>query len=294
MTGMERRRLVLGLLFVSPCLIGLAVFTLYPLAASFYYSFCDYDILSEPLWVGTANYAEMLGDDLFWKSLYNTCFFAALFVPLSLVLSLLVAMLLNQAVKFRFLFRALFYLPALVPIVAGAMIWLWIYNGEYGLLNYALSRIGIRAPQWLADPAWTKPALVFMALWGVGNTIIIYLAALQDVPVQLYESAEIDGAGFWAKFRHVTIPMISPVIYFNLIMGIIGAMQIFTRPYIMMERGGPDNSALFYTIYIFQNAFRYSRMGYASAMAWTLFVAIVFLTWLGSKSASGKIHYEGR
>ena len=290
----ERLKLFWGLLFISPWLAGFAVFTLYPLAASFYYSFCDYDILSEPLWVGTANYAEMLEDELFWKSLYNTCFFAALFVPFGLLFSLLVAMLLNQAVKLRFLFRTLFYLPALVPIVAGAMIWLWIYNGEYGLLNHALSQIGIRAPQWLADPAWIKPALVLMAVWGVGNTIIIYLAALQDVPVQLYESAEIDGAGFWGKFRHITIPMVSPVIYFNLVMGIIGSMQIFTRPYIMMERGGPDDSALFYTIYIFQNAFKYSRMGYASAMAWVLFLVIVVLTWLGAKAMRTRVYYEGR
>ena len=293
MTKGERQKLKTGLMFVSPWIIGFLVFTLYPVGASLYYSFCDYDILTEPLWIGTLNYQELFSDQLFWKTLYNTLFFAAISIPLGLVFSLLVAVLLNQAVKYKSLFRLLYYLPSLVPMVAGAMIWLWVYNGKYGLLNYGLSLIGIDGPLWLTDATWTKPALIFMGLWGIGNTMVIYLAALQDVPIQLYESAEIDGAGFWVKLRHITIPLISPVIYFNMVMGIIGSLQIFAVPYIMMRDGGPDKAALFYAVYLFENAFRYNRMGYACAMAWILFILIVVLTWFATKATRKHIHYAG-
>jgi len=291
MTKGERQKLKTGLMFVSPWIIGFLVFTLFPIGASLYYSFCDYDILTEPLWIGTLNYQELFTDELFWKTLYNTLYFAAVSIPLGLVFSLLVAVLLNQAVKYKSLFRLLYYLPSLVPMVAGAMIWLWVYNGKYGLLNYGLSLIGIDGPLWLTDATWTKPALIFMGLWGIGNTMVIYLAALQDVPIQLYESAEIDGAGFWVKLRHITIPLISPVIYFNMVMGIIGSLQVFAVPYIMMRDGGPDKSALFYAVYLFENAFRYNRMGYACAMAWILFILIVVLTWFATKATRKHIHY---
>ena len=291
MTKGEQQKLKSGLLFVSPWIIGFLVFTLFPVGASLYYSFCDYDILTEPIWIGNLNYQELLTDELFWKTLYNTVYFAAISIPLGLVFSLLVAVLLNQAVKYKSLFRLLYYLPSLVPLVAGAMIWLWVYNGKYGLLNYGLSLIGIDGPLWLTDATWTKPALIVMGLWGIGNTMVIYLAALQDVPIQLYESAEIDGAGFWVKLRHITIPLISPVIYFNMVMAIIGSLQVFAVPYIMMRDGGPDKSALFYAVYLFENAFRYNRMGYACAMAWILFILIVVLTWFATKATRKHIHY---
>ena len=291
MTKGERQKLKTGLMFVSPWIIGFLVFTLFPVGASLYYSFCDYDILTEPLWIGTLNYQEMFTDEIFWKTMYNTLYFAAFSVPLGLVFSLLVAVLLNQAVKCKSLFRLLYYLPSLVPMVAGAMIWLWVYNGKYGLLNYGLKLIGIDGPLWLTNASWTKPALIFMGLWGIGNTMVIYLAALQDVPIHLYESAEIDGAGFWVKLRHITIPLISPVIYFNMVMGIIGSLQIFAVPYVMMRNGGPDKSALFYAVYLFENAFRYNRMGYACAMAWILFILIVVLTWFATKATRKHIHY---
>ncbi len=291
MTKGERQKLKTGLMFVSPWIIGLLVFTLFPVGASLYYSFCDYDILTEPLWIGTLNYQEMFTDELFWKTLYNTLYFAVISIPLGLIFSLLIAVLLNQAVKYKSLFRLIYYLPSLVPMVAGAMIWLWVYNGKYGLLNYGLNLIGIDGPLWLTNASWTKPALIFMGLWGIGNTMVIYLAALQDVPIHLYESAEIDGAGFWVKLRHITIPLISPVIYFNMVMGIIGSLQIFAVPYIMMRNGGPDKSALFYAVYLFENAFRYNRMGYACAMAWILFILIVILTWFATKATRKHIHY---
>lgn len=293
MTRGERRNLWVGLAFVSPWIIGFLAFTLYPIAASIYYSFCDYDVLTKPIWVGTLNYRDMFTDSVFWKSLYNTFYFAAIALPAGLIVSLLVAVLLNQSVRGRSAFRAIYFLPSLIPAVASSMVWLWILNGNFSLLNHALAWFGIKGPQWLADPAWTKPSIILMSLWGCGNTVVIYLAALQDVPRSLYESAEIDGANAWVKFRHVTVPMISPVIYFNLIMGIIGSLQVFAQAYIMLGGGGPNRSALFYAVYLYQNAFEYRQMGYACAMAWVLFLIILALTWIATRSTRKLIFYAG-
>jgi multiple sugar transport system permease protein len=293
MTRYERHKLLWGLFFISPWILGFLGLTLYPIGASLYYSCCDYDILSQPAWIGTLNYRDMLTDGVFWQSLYNTLVYAAFALPLGLVTSLLCAVLLNTRVKGKSLFRMLFFLPSLVPLVATAMIWLWIFNGKYGLLNYVLSLIGLEGPNWLGDPNWTKPSLVLTSIWGIGNTIVIYLAALQEVPTQLYEAAEIDGASFCNRLRHITIPMISPVIYFNLIMGIIGSLQVFAQPYIMFGggSGGPNRSALFYAVYLYENAFTYNQMGYACAMAWVLFLIILGLTWLATRATRKHIHY---
>lgn len=294
MTRGEWRTLGVGLAFVSPWILGFLVFTLYPIGMSVYYSLCDYDVLSKPVFVGGLNYADMMTDEVFWKALKNTAFFAGLSLPLCLVVSLLLAVLLNNKVWFRPAFRTFFYVPSLVPMIATAMIWLWILNGGYGLLNYALSLIGIQGPNWLSDQHWTKPALVLTSIWGVGGSMVIYLAALQDVSRELYESAEIDGATPWHKLWHITLPMISPVIYFNLIMGIIGSLQVFGVPYIMFGNGaGPNRSAMFYATYIFENAFRYNQMGYASAMAWILFLIILALTWIATKASRRHIYYAG-
>jgi multiple sugar transport system permease protein len=282
-----------GLAFISPWIIGFLVFTVYPVCASMYYSFCDYDVLSKPVWIGTLNYRDMFTDTVFWKSLYNTFYFAAFSLPLGMVISVLVAVLLNQQVKARSLFRTIFFLPSLIPVVASSMIWLWILNGNFGILNHALALLHIKGPQWLADPAWTKASLILMGLWGCGGGVVIYLAALQDVPRSLYEAAEIDGASAWVQFRHITIPMISPVLYFNLIMGIIGALQVFANAYIMLGGGGANRSALFYAVYLYQNAFDYRQMGYASAMAWVLFVIILCLTWVATRSTRKHIFYAG-
>jgi multiple sugar transport system permease protein len=295
MTRNERNRLCWGLFFISPWIVGFLVLTLYPVAASMYYSFCDYDVLSKPIVVGTLNYTDMFSDEVFWKSLYNTFIYAAFALPLGLITSLLFAVLLNCNIKGRSLFRLLFFLPSLVPLVATAMIWLWIFNGQLGLLNNALAAIGIEGPNWLSDAFWTKPALILTSVWGIGGSVVIYLAALQDVPRDLYESAEIDGATWLHKFFHITVPMISPVIYFNLIMGIIGSLQVFAQPYIMFggAAGGPDRSALFYAVYLYENAFSYNRMGYACAMAWVLFLIILGLTWFATKATRKHIHYGG-
>ncbi len=295
MTKIERKKMAWGLFFISPWIIGFLVLTLYPVVTSFYYSFCDYDVLSKPIPVGTLNYTDMFSDEVFWKALYNTFIYAAFALPLGLATSLFCAVMLNCRIKGRSLFRLLFFLPSLVPLVATAMIWLWIFNGELGLLNNALAAIGIDGPNWLSDAFWTKPALILTSIWGVGGSIVIYLAALQEVPRELYESAEMDGATWFHKFIHITCPIISPVIYFNLIMGIIGSLQVFAQPYIMFggAAGGPDRSALFYAVYLYENAFSYNRMGYACAMAWVLFLIILALTWLATKATRKHIHYGG-
>lgn len=293
MTAGERKRLLTGLAFVSPWIIGFLFFTLYPVGASLYYAFCDYDVLSRPVWVGTLNFRDMFTDEVFWKSLYNTLRYAAFALPLGMILSLFVAVLLNQRIVGRPIFRTIFFLPSLVPLVASVMLWLWIFNGSFGLLNYALGWFGIEGPNWLTDENWTMPSLVIMSLWGIGNAVVIQLAALQDVPRSLYESADIDGAGPWSKLWHITIPLISPVLYFNLIMGIIGSLQVFVQPYIMMPNGGPNRSALFYAVYLYDNAFSYLNMGFACAMAWFMFVLIIVLTWLATRGTRKHIHYAG-
>jgi multiple sugar transport system permease protein len=234
----------------------------------------------------------MLTDEVFWQALWNTIFYAAFALPLGLVVSLLTAVLLNQDIRGRAIFRTACFLPSLVPMVAAAILWWWIFNGQFGILNYVLSLFGIKGPQWLGDAFWTKPSLILMSVWSIGNSIVIYLAALQDVPRSLYESAQIDGAGPWERLRHVTIPMISPVIYFNMVMGIIGCLQVFAQPYIMLPDGGPNRSALLYAVYLFQNAFQHLRMGYACAMAWVLFIIILALTWVATRATRKHIHYE--
>jgi multiple sugar transport system permease protein len=293
MTAGERRKLGLGLAFVSPWLLGFAIFTVYPVLASLYFSFCDYDVLTRPVWIGLLNYQDLMSDRVFWQSVGNTLVFNLLALPLGLVASLALALLLNHPVRFRGTFRAIYYLPSLVPAVAGAMVWLWILNGRLGLLNRALFALGVtHPPQWLLDPDWTKPSLAIVSLWACGNSVVIYLAALQGVPRSLLEAAMIDGASAWDRLRHVTLPAISPVIYFNLLVGIIGGLQVFSSAFVMMGGGGPERSVLFYAIYIYQNAFEYRHMGYASAMAWILGLLILVLTWLASRASRRLVHYQ--
>ena len=293
MTRGDRRNIGLGLLFICPWIVGFLVFTLYPVLASVYFSFCDYDVLSAPVWTGALNYRDMFTDSVFWKALGNTLYFTAFSLPLGLTLAFLLAVLLNNQVRLRPLFRTCFFLPSLVPVVAVSMLWLWIFNGTFGLLNYALSLLGIHGPNWLSDQQWTKPALIMTTLWGVGGSMVIYLAALQDVPRDLYDSADIDGANAWHRLVHITFPLVSPVIYFNLVMGIIGSLQVFAGPYIMFNGSGPNRSAMFYATYIYENAFSYNQMGYACAMAWVLFLIILGLTWVATRATRKHIYYGG-
>ncbi len=286
-----------GLAFCLPWIVGLLVFTLYPVVASLFYSFCDYSVLDSPIWIGGENYARLLHDRVFWISLKNTLIYSAFSIPLGIVVALALALLLNCEVRGRAIFRTIFYLPAIVPLVASSMLWLWIFNGTYGLMNWLLGPLfhlfNMAPPGWLGDPEWAKPALIIMSLWGVGNSMIIFLAGLQDVPRELYESAEIDGANPWQRFWNVTLPMISPVIYFNLIMGIITSLQMFTQVFVMTggASGDPARSTLLYALYLFATAFYDLRMGYASAMAWILFLVILALTLLATKSMEKRTHY---
>ena len=294
MTRSERRNLRNGLLFVSPWIVGFCAFMLYPIGASLYYSFCDYPILLPPMWTGTENFTELVHDEVFWTSLGNTGYYAGLSLPLGMAVALSLAILLNTKVRGMTVYRTIFFLPSIVPIVAMAILWLWIFNGKYGVLNYALKSVGVPetvVPTWLDSPEWAMPALVIMGLWGVGYSVVIYLAGLQDIPKSLYESAEIDGASWWQKIVHITIPMLSPVIYFNLVMGIIGTFQVFAAPYIMTN-GGPERATTFYTLYLFNLAFEDLRMGYACAMAWILFLIILVLTLVATKVSQRHVHYE--
>jgi multiple sugar transport system permease protein len=299
MTPGEKRNLRHGLAFCALWFVGLGVFTAYPVVASLFYSFCDYSVLQRPVWCGVENYQRLAHDSLFWISLKNTLLYAALSLPLGLVVALALALLLNTEVRGMAVFRTIFYLPSIVPLVASAMLWLWIFNGQFGLLNWVLrpvlGLVGLRPPGWFGDPAWAKPALVLMSLWGVGNSMVIYLAGLQGVPKELYESAEIDGAGTWRRLWHVTLPLISPVIYFNLVMGIIGSLQVFTTVFVMTggADGNPARSTLFYALYLFSTAFYDLRMGYASALAWILVALIVVLTVLATKLTANRVHYAG-
>ncbi|MCW5942298.1 MAG: sugar ABC transporter permease [Fimbriimonadaceae bacterium] len=293
MTLKRRKEATAAFLFASPWLIGFAVFLAYPLCASIYYSFCDYSVLKLPVWIGTRNYENLMRDEIFWKTLSNTAYYAIFALPLGMVVAISLALLLNTKVKGLAFYRTFFFLPSLVPMVSLAVLWLWMFNGESGLVNAALGGIGIKGPNWLSDPEWSKPALVLLSVWGVGNAMVIYLAGLQDVPVQLYEAADLDGATAWQKTRNVTLPMISPVILFNLIMGIIGTLQVFTVPYVMFPGGSPARSTYFYTMYLFDNAFRYQKMGYACAMGWIMFLIILVLTMISLRLSEKHVHYGG-
>jgi len=303
MTRRQRHELKLGLFFVSPYLMGLAVFLVGPLLASFAFSFTKYDIFNAPKWVGLDNFKSLAVDRLFWVSLWNTAFYTAFAVPLGMCTAFVLALLLNRKMAVRPLFRTIFFLPSIVPLVAASVLWVWIFNSQYGYLNWTLrpacnlvsflTGSRFNPPNWLQSPYWAKPALVLMSIWGVGGTMVLYLAALQDVPKSLYEVADIDGATAFHKLRHVTLPMISPILLFTLLMGLIASLQTFTQAYIMTKGGQPGVSTLFYCLYLFQNAFEYFRLGYASAMAWVLFAVIAVITAIMFKVARRFVYYEG-
>jgi multiple sugar transport system permease protein len=280
-------------LFISPYLLGLLILTLGAVLFSLGMSLTDWRLGREVSFIGIANFVRALQDDpVFWQSLRVTAFYSFVAVPLNLTVGLAVAILLNQKVRGLTLFRTIFYLPSLVGGVAMAMLWVWIFNPEFGLLNWLLSLIGLRGPEWIFSPEWALPAFILMNLWTIGSGMLINLAGLQAIPTHLYEAAEIDGAGSWGRFRHVTIPMMSPVIFFNLVLGIIASFQIFTQAYVMTN-GGPANATLFYVLHLYRNAFEYLNMGYASALAWILFVIILFFTLLVFRSSTLWVFYQG-
>jgi len=293
MTAASRRDLRNGLLFISPYLIGFTFFIGYPMIMSLYYSLTDFNLMKAPNFIGLTNYLNLiLRDELFWTSLENTLYFVAFSVPLCTAFAIFIATLLNTKLPGISIFRTVYYIPSIVPAVASSIIWIMLLNPQFGMVNTIIRWIGLPAPGWLADPAWAKPALVFMSLWGTGSAIVIYLAGLQDVPKHLIEAAILDGANIIQRFFNVTIPMISPVILFNVIMGLIGAFQYFTHAYIMTN-GGPNNATLFYALYLYRNAFQYIKMGYASALAWLLLLLTLLLTLIVMRSSARLVYYGG-
>lgn len=292
---MRRREAIEGYLFISPWIIGFIAFVGGPLIASMYLSFNKYNILRPPVFIGLQNYIyAFTKDDLFLPSIVRTFYFALLSVPLALAGSLAFALLLNQKLQGTTWWRTMFFLPTLTPLVAAALLWRWMLNPDVGLVNYLLAQIGIQGPGWLASTKWAIPSLVLMGLWASvgGSRMIIFLAGLQDVPRELLESAEIDGAGTWAKFRHVTLPMITPVVFFNLVLGIIFALRAFEAAFVATN-GGPARATWFISLHIYQNAFVSFDMGYASALSWVLFMILFAITYIQFRLSGRWVFYAG-
>ncbi|MDF7822613.1 sugar ABC transporter permease [Pontiellaceae bacterium B12227] len=281
-----------GYLFIAPWLIGFFVFVLIPFIASIYLAFTDFDIISSPEWVGLDNYKRLFFDDpVFWKSLGVTLKYALIAVPLGTVVGVGLALLLNLDIRGIRFYRTAFYLPSIVPMVASCAVFSWVLNPQIGLMNSILRFIGIEGPAWLSSEPWAFYSLVMISLWSVGGSMIIYLAGLKNIPMSLYEAAVVDGANAWHRTIHITLPMLTPVIFFNVIMGTINAFQYFAQAYIMTQ-GGPEDSTSFYALYLFKRAWRYLDMGYASAMSWILFILVMSITVLLFKTHKKWVHYE--
>ncbi len=291
--SLRRRESIWGYLFISPWLIGFVVFTAGPMLASLVLSLTHYNIAEAPIFVGFDNYVKLFTrDPKFWHALKVTMTYAFIAIPLNLIFGFLVAYLLNLRVPGVAFWRTLYYLPSVMPGVATALLWGLLFNPRIGVINWLLSLVGIKGPGWLASPQWALPALILMSLWGVGGGMIIYLAGLQGIPTSLYEAAQIDGANRWQQLTCITLPLMSPVIFYNLVTGIIGTFQYFTDAYVLTG-GGPVDATLFYNLYLYKQAFTYRNMGYASALAWVLFVIVLIFTLLVFKSSDLWVYYEG-
>lgn len=294
-TPAQTRKALWGYLFGLPWIIGLIVFILGPILASFVLSFTEYDVMSPPKFVGFANYGKaFLHDDLFWPSIGRTFIYALGVVPLGIIGSLALASFLNRKVRGVSLFRTLYFLPSLTPAVALALLWTWLFDPTVGPINVALASVGIPGPGWLTDAHWALPSLVIISLWASvgGNTMLIFLAGLKGVPPELHDAAEIDGAGRWARFWHVTLPMISPTLLFNLILGVIGALKVFTISFVATS-GGPSYATWFFALHIYQQAFSYFQMGYGSALAWIFLVMLLAFTYLQLTYSRRWVYYAG-
>jgi multiple sugar transport system permease protein len=295
MTPFRRREALEGLAYLSPWLIGFLVFVAGPILASLYLSFNKYNVILSPEWVGLRNYTTALTkDDLFLPSIVRTFYYVALVVPVGLALSLGLAMLLNRRLALTTMWRTFFFLPTLTPIVAAAVLWRWMLNPDVGLVNYLLAQVGIKGPGWLASTEWAVPSLALIGLWVTvgGSRMIIFLAGLQDVPTELLEAAEIDGAGRWAKFAHVILPLVTPTVFFNLVLGIIFALRTFEVAFIATQ-GGPARATWFISLHIYQNAFVSFDMGYASALSWLFFVVLFAFTYLQFRASRRWVYYAG-
>lgn len=294
--SMRAREEISGWLWASPWIVGFLVFTLGPMVASLYLSFTRYSITNTPIWVGLENYTRAVSgkDDLFWSSMGRTLTWAFVLVPIGISLSFLAAALLNQRLKGTVLFRTLFFLPSLTPVVALALLWRWLYHPEFGAINYLLSEIGIQGPRWLGSSDTAMPALMIAALWAAvgGSTMIIFLAGLQGIPQELHEAANIDGANAWQRLRAITLPLMTPTIFFNLVVGIIAALKVFAVA-LVATGGGPNYATWFFNLHLYQTAFQNFEFGYASALAWLFFVLVVALTYFNVRWSKRWVYYEG-
>lgn len=289
--SLRQREAIWAYVFLTPFILGIVLWQAGPLLLSLYHSFTDYNVLQPPVWTGTRNYETLIGDRRFWISLGNTLVYTVMSVTIYMTLSLGLALLLNAKLRGIAIFRTLIYLPSQLPIVASAFIFLWIFEPNFGIANHILRTIGVEPQKWLFDPVLAKPTLAIMGAWAIGSGIIIFIAGLQTVPESLYDAARVDGAGAVRQFLSVTLPLISPVLLFNLIIAIIASFQVFDLAYIMTG-GGPGTETLFYVLYIFRNAFELFKMGYASALAWVLFLMILGLTFLNFRFSGRWVHYE--
>jgi multiple sugar transport system permease protein len=288
-----RKQAWLGYMFISPWLIGLVVFSLLPLLATLLLSFMDWDIYTPPKWAGLGNYHNLFTDKLFYKSMKITLLYSLFAIPLNLIFGLMISLLLNAKIRFINIFRTIFYIPSVITGVAVAMLWIWIFNSNYGLMNYFLDFFGIQGPKWLEDPKWILPSYILISIWAVGGNAVLFLGGLQNIPQHLYEAAIIDGAGRWKSFWKITLPLLTPTLFFLLLMGIIGSFKIFTTAYMINGGGGgPDNAGLFYMLYLYQKAFVALDMGYASAMAWVGGAISLFFAIIVYRTQNKWVYYE--
>jgi multiple sugar transport system permease protein len=292
-SGVQRAEWRDGWLFASPFLLGVVIFWLGPMLYSLFLVTQEWDMLTSPQFVGLGNVRQAIDDPLVSQSLYNTAYYTFIGVPCQLLIALLLAVALNQGLHGQSIYRTIFYLPAITPAVASAVVWMQIFNPDFGVLNNILRAFGLPGNNWLFEPSLAKPAFIFMSLWTVGPQMVIFLAGLQSVPAELLEAAEIDGAGAWHRFWRVVMPMLSPVLFFNLIIGIIASFQVFTNAFVMTN-GGPQNATLFVVLYIYLNGFRFFQMGYAATLAWLLFWIIMLFTFLQFIVANRWVYYEGK
>jgi multiple sugar transport system permease protein len=287
-----------GWVFIIPAVLGLILFKVGPVLASLAFSFTKYDIISPPKYIGIENYRKLMTDAFWLKSIQVTLKYTVLFIPLALIVAYVIALLMSQDLKGIHIYRTMWYLPSLVPVVAGAIVWRWALNPEFGPINYPLRVLGLDAPGWLTDPRWIIPSVVLIQLWAVGSSALIFLAAIKGVPETYYEAAEVDGANTWTRFWNITLPMTSSVIFFQLILLVITSFQVFGVAYILFsgqttsDPAGPGNSALFYVLYTYRNAFGYFKNGYASAMAWIMFIVVMLLTILFFRTQKMWVYYE--
>lgn len=296
---LTRPQTMLAMLFILPWVIGFLAFSLYPIVTTLYYNFTEYNLFSPPEWVGLQNYIEMFGDENFRYALANSLYYVVIGVTLQLALAIFTAILLNMDVKGKGIFRTIYYLPALVPPVAGALIWVWLLNPQYGLVNALLRMLHLPEPLWFSSTVWSKPAIIMIMLWGIGNTMVVYLAGIGEIPRDYYEAIEIDGGNAWHKFTRITWPMLTPVTLFQLISGIIAGFNMFTQAYVVSltrgrlpgDIGGVGNSLLFYASNLYREGFTFLRFGYASAEAWFMLLCVLLVTFIILKTAPKWVHY---